>query len=311
MNRILGVGALFCCLLLVTAFGTHTLAATHTKKIYIGFLDDAREEMVNWKPGVAKDRVIRPAFEYNGSRWRNLDASSIPSQMIWTVAFDGKDFGEVKSAAVPIGGSSQNVQLKFLTLVQKILTPMAEIPSVGIPAEKYAPLGEGPTKGRRPLVVISEPNFRDPDDWRRLPQLPTNIARLVLAQFRHDFPIVDRCKEEEIVQRNWRFPASVLTFPIVYRSNKHSFLVKTDLNAGDCGYVDDPNDPLSNPWFFVSKDGTVRRIGSFMALLDAGDYNNSGGSELIFMVDQPEDREGFVLFDASLRKQATLLWSYH
>jgi hypothetical protein len=31
--------------------------------VYVGFLDDAREEMANWKPGVAQERFVRPAFE--------------------------------------------------------------------------------------------------------------------------------------------------------------------------------------------------------------------------------------------------------
>jgi hypothetical protein len=75
--------------------------------------------------------------------------------------------------------------------------------------------------------------------------------------------------------------------------------------------VDDPGDPLSEPWFFVSPNGTVRRIGSFMSLLDAGDYDNDGKSELVFFLSQGEDTDGFVLFDASLQKQASLTWHYH
>lgn len=311
MDRLLNAGALLSLLFLGTAFGTHASQTPHAEKIYIGILDDAREEMVNWKPGVAKDRLIRPAFEKNGSSWQSVAALCIPSHMTWTVAFDGKNIGRVEGQTVSTSGDSALRNSKYLTLVQRILTPSAAIPSVGAPSEDYAPMGMGPTKGRRPLVVISEPNFRDPDEWKRLSLLPQNIAALISAQFRRDFPHVDRCKEEEVVQHNWRFPDSALTFPVKYGSNRHSYLVETDLNAGDCGYVDDPNDPLSGPWFFVSENGSVHRIGSFMSLLDAGDYDNSGKSELIFSMNQPEDTEGFVLFDANLQKRASLLWSYH
>lgn len=83
------------------------------------------------------------------------------------------------------------------------------------------------------------------------------------------------------------------------------------LNAGDCGWVDQEDDPLSEPWFFVSENGTVRRIGSFMSLLDAGDYDNDGKSEVVFSLSQGENTDGFVLFDASFEKKTSLLWHYH
>lgn len=113
------------------------------------------------------------------------------------------------------------------------------------------------------------------------------------------------------MQNNWKFPDTSLSFPVTYASNEGTFLVESNLNAGDCGYVDDPNDAGSSPWFFVTADGHARRVGSFMSLLDAGDYDNEGRSKVIFILEQPEDTEGFVLFDADMHKEASLLWVYH
>lgn len=286
----------------LTACAQRSRVETH-EKVYVGFLDDAREEMLDWKPGVAPDRVIRPAFERTSTGWSEVNGSSLPSRMTWTIAFDGKNLGhvEVEGGADPIGG---------LTAFQKILTPMGHIPSVGQPSTSFAGLEGLTTKVRRPLVVVSEPYFRDPDGWKRS-IVPDQIAALVRKTFRHDYPHVDLCNDEKVVERNWKFPDTALTLPVAYSSNQRSFLIEADLNAGDCGYVDDPNDPLSMPWFLVSSDGVVKRIGSFMTLLDAGDYDNDGKSELIFFLSQPEDTDGFVLFDATLRKQAALLWTYH
>ena len=141
--------------------------------------------------------------------------------------------------------------------------------------------------------------------------MPDDIGSLVRAAFLREYPHVDRCKDEKIAEKNWNFPDSALALPIAYGSNKNSFLVEATLNAGDCGYVDDPDDPLSGPWFFVSPERAVRRIGSFMSLLDAGDYDSDGHSEVVFFLSLGENSEGFVLFDARFEKSVTFAWHYH
>jgi len=311
MPRLNCIWILLCAALFGQTAFTQTNEPASTEHVLIGVLDDAREEMVNWKPGVAGDRLIRPAFEKTKTGWRKVNPASIPAQINWIVAFDGRSLGPVASKAIPIGSKPKEGSSRYLTSVQAIVTPAADTPSVGAPSEKYSPLAAGPTKGRRPLVVVSKPYTSDPDGWKRLSQPPDAVADLLRKAFRNEFPHAYRCKEEEIVQHNWKFPDSSLSFPTTYASNKGSFLVESSLNAGDCGYVDDPNDPGSSPWFFVTADSSARRIGSFMSLLDAGDYDNDGKSEVIFILEQPEDTEGFVLFDADLHKDASLLWTYH
>jgi hypothetical protein len=311
MGRSFAARVSFCVIFLSALLCAQTSKTKCTSKIYVGILDDAREEMVNWKPGVAHERLIRPAFEKSCSGWHEITSESVPPDTTWTVAFDGREIGTVRGQAETTGSEPTERNSGYLTLVQKIPAAAGAIPSVGVPSEVYAPMAIGPTKGRRPLVVVSAQNFSDPDGWKRVPRSPAAIAKLVRLAFRRDFPQVVRCEGEEIVEKSWKFPDTSLSLPVAYASNKNSFLVETRLDSGDCGYVDDPNDPLSDPWFFVSADGNVRRIGSFMTLLDAGDYDNDGRSELVFMVNQPEDTDGFVLFDADLRKQGSLLWSYH
>jgi hypothetical protein len=278
-----------------------TSSGASSDRIYVGILDDAREEMVNWKPGVAQTRIVRPAFEKTGMGWKQVDASSLPARMNWTVTFDGRSLGSVDTQA----DSSE-----AFTLVQKILTPASAVPVIGSPSSQFAGImAAGPTKIRRPLIAVSKPYFHDPDGWKRT-KVPDEVAAMVRTAFRRDYSHVDRCKDEEVVERNWRFPDSALAFPVAYASNKHSFLLKASLNAGDCGWVDEEG-PLSEPWFFVSENGAVQRIGSFMSLLDAGDYDNDGKSEVVFLLSQGENTDGFVLFNARFEKQTSLLWHYH
>jgi hypothetical protein len=179
-------------------------------KLYLGFLDDAREEMVNWKPGVARQRVVRPAFEKTPSGWKQMNPSFVLPHMIWTIAFDGRNLGQVESQASPDGG---------LTAFQTILTSAAAVPYVGSPSEQFAGLMANPTKVRRPLVAVSKPYFQDPDGWKRA-KLSPEIGLLVRKAFRREYPHVDRCKDEDILERNWKFPDSALALPIAYASNK-------------------------------------------------------------------------------------------
>lgn len=302
MNKSLSVRILICTLLLEGTLGAQTLPLKPRDTVYLGFLDDAREEMVNWKPGVASKRVIRPAFERTASGWKEFDLLSMPLRLKWTIAFDGRNLGQVESQGNEGGG---------LTVFQTILTPAVAVPSIGSPSGQFAGLLQaGETKLRRPLVAVSKPYFRDPDGWKRA-RLPDEAGVLVRKAFRREYPHVFRCKDEEIAERNWSFPDSALTFPVVYGSNKGSFLVEASLKAGECGYVDDPDDPTSEPWFFVSHDRAVRRIGSFMTLLDAGDYDDDGQSEVVFFLSQGENTDGFVLYDATFAKPITLTWHYH
>jgi hypothetical protein len=312
MDTKLTASVSFSLLFLSAVVFAQTAAKSCSSTIYIGILDDAREQMRNWEPGVASQRLIRPAFEKNCTGWHDVTTGAIPADMVWTVAFDGRNLGEVRGHRQSTDNDLKKWCIDSLTFVQCIDTPFSSIPFVGTPSQQFAGLmADGPGKARRPLVLLSKPYVSDPDGWKRIPKPPDEIATLIHAAFRRDFPHVNRCKEEQVLQHNWKFPDSSLSLPVAYASNKNSFLVEASLNAGDCGYVDDPNDPLSDPWFYVSADGNVRRIGSFMSLLDAGDYDNDGRSELIFFLSQPEDTDGFVLFDADLHKQGSLLWSYH
>ena len=277
-------------------------AATVQGPVIVGFLDDDRMEMANWKPGISHIRLIRPAFEKNASGWHPVKPESLTPRMSWTVAFDGKKLGEIEG----------RLDSQPPSVTETVLTAPNLLPTVGTPSSAFAGLlAMGPTQIRRPLVLVSKPNFKDPDGWKRLKITPDEVVSAVRSAFRHDFQHVVRCKDEEVVERDWKFPDSSLRLVTVYGSAKHSFLVETELSAGNCGYVDDPNDPFSDPWFYVSENGVARRIGAFMTLLDAGDYDADGRSEVVFFLSQPEDTDGFVLFDATMHEQARLTWSYH
>lgn len=287
---------------------------TERERVYIGILDDAREAIWHGKVGVIDQRIVMPAFEKSGSEWRAV-TSFLPRDLKWTVAFDGKNLGQIESQMSPDEGNADQINSSFSRAKQTILTPIADVPTVGKTSQEFTGVSSllGLTAVRRPLVVVSEPYYSDPDHWKRT-RLPEEIARLVREGFRKQYPHVDRCEQERIAESDWKFPDSALVLAAAYSSNKNSFLVAVSLSAGDCGWGGRPDDPLDsfvNQWFFVDADRSVRRIGGFEELLDAGDYDNDGSSELIFFSTRSENSDAYDLIYGNFRKTVDLEIGYH
>jgi len=55
------------------ALSAQTSSDNTNGRVYIGVLDDAREEMIDWKAGVAQQRIIRPAFEKAAMAYQQFD----------------------------------------------------------------------------------------------------------------------------------------------------------------------------------------------------------------------------------------------
>jgi hypothetical protein len=288
-------------------------SSTDEEKVYVGILDDAREEAWHGKTGAIERRIVMPAFEKSHSEWRAV-TSFLPRDMKWTVAFDGKNLGQVESQASSDEGNADQINSGTSRAKQSISTAAAYVPTVGKPSKEFTGISSlfGLTAVRRPLVVVSEPNYSDPDHWKRT-RLPEEIVRLVREGFRRQYPHVDRCEEERIVEHDWQFPDSALSLSSAYASNKNSFLIAVSLNAGDCGWggrPDDPSDAFVHQWFYVAADRSIRRIGGFDELLDAGDYDHDGSSELIFFSTRSENSDAYDLLYDNFRKRVDLVIGY-
>lgn len=302
---VLAAGLLFCFSALI-ARGQEPSGTN--QKVHVGFIEDDQRGRTDWAPGVSAKRIIKPAFERTSSGWQEV--VHVNQKMTWTIAFDGRKLGEVQSQ--PDQEEQQSETSGPYVGVQSILGPIQALPAIGEPSQKFAGvLAVGPGKVRRPLVVISSSNFTDPDTWKRT-KANTQLTELVRTAFRQDFPHVDNCAPNEgPVIHDYKFPDSDLDLTAKYGSNKGSFLVQVHLKHSGCGYINNPNDPFVSQWFFVASDSSVRRLGGFMELLDAGDYDADGKSEVIFFLHQPEDTDGYVLFYDDFHQRIASTWEYH
>jgi hypothetical protein len=279
--------------------------------VYVGILDDAREDLRGEKTEAVERRLVMPAFDQRNGEWRPITHFGI-RRLKWTVAFDGKNLGEVESQASSDEGDQINSQGSRAK--QMIVTLADKVPVVGKPSEEFAGVSSlfGLKNVHRPLVVVSKPYYRDPEGWKRT-QPQEQVRRVIREAFRKQFPHVDRCKDEQIAERDWKFPDTALQFSHAYASNKNSFIVAVRLDAGDCGWGGNPEDPTDafvNQWFLVASDHSVRRIGGFDFLLDAGDYDNAGRSVFIFFSVRSENSDVYDLLYDNFQKKAELEVGY-
>jgi len=80
----------------------------------------------------------------------------------------------------------------------------------------------------------------------------------------------------------------------------------------DPGKKDEDYGPGEAPvlfWFYVNgKD--IRLIGQSLELIDAGDYDHDGHSEVVFHK-SGYNYDGYILVFDDMRKQIEFGWSYH
>ena len=174
MKYLMSLIALGCILLIDVVICGQRLPGEPSHHVIAALLDDASEEIVVPAAGEVRHRIIRPAFERTPSGWQQADGLTLPTRMKWTIAFDGKNLGQVQSQAT----SGWD-----FTAYQMILTPAAAVPTVGSPSEDFAGIvGYLDTKFRRPLVAVSKPYYQDPDGWKRI-RLPDEVGALVRKAF--------------------------------------------------------------------------------------------------------------------------------
>ena len=269
------------------------------------------EELPGVYSGEQNFRGVRVAFQKNNHHWQALPSkcpdqnclrtisSKYPLETNWTISFDGKKLGQ-------IAGRTPK-EFKFYSHVglQEIMSGNA-IPTVGKKSTEYG--GFTDASVYRPLVANSHPYFEDPEMWKPS-QPPTDLVRLLRRQFRRKFPIVSNCADpNENTAKAWPYTDDDIKIVKAYSSKNRWTVARLRLEEYRC---DGPaDDPFIDQWFAISPAKEIKFLDQGMWLVDAGDYDNDGRSELLFSIDR-YNKGGYELFYDDFRQKATFQYGFH
>ena len=276
--------------------------------MFLGML----EEIPGHYVGQSASRGVRVLFRKDGSGWRPFPSdcadqaclrsitSMYPQTVEWNIGFSGRSLGHLKASTPGDFGFYSDIGL------QRITTG-ASVPNIGGRRKSYG--GFLGTPVLRPLVANSLPRFSDPDSWHPAKASDAVSAELRL-QFRRRFPTALNCvhPNDGGTPGPWKYRDADIRLARFYASDKGWSVAQVLLWGYRC---DAPaGDEFIDQWFAVAPDGKVRYLGAGMWLVDAGDYDNDGRSEVIFSIDR-YNRGGYELFYDGFRRHATFEFGYH
>ncbi|MGA9069012.1 MAG: hypothetical protein WB424_02080 [Terracidiphilus sp.] len=284
----------------------HPGASAQVHPTLVGILEDNPGHYA----GNPHYRDVRVVFRKEGTRWFAFPnncpdqdclktiAAKFPTQVNWTISFDGKQVGQVESRTPPSFDF-------YATVGQQVIVGTSDVPTVGKPSADFSGFQDEPVL--RPLVAVSKPNYSDPEHWK--PARPTpEIIAAVRQSYLSRFPKIANCIARTTGRENSRTASlgEAISVQKLYGSNRNWFLVEAQSRYCDGGAISE----FSSRWFVINPERQVKYLGSSMWLVDAGDYDNDGKSEVVFSIDD-YDRGGYKLFYDDFSRSAIFEFGYH
>ena len=257
----------------------------------VGFLEYNR---LDAEAGASSPKAtITAAFKHDGKHWERADAAQATH---WTVAFDGKRVGDLQSS--PAGRFEIDADANL-----GLPDDGEKLPKVGKSTREFAGGHNAPVL--RPLVLLSEGNFRDPQQWKVKKASATSS---LLARFRKDTAHVHNCSGKDGTPSAFHFTDRQVGVVKSYQANNGARLVglQLDTRLSKCPGAKDRE--WRTHWYLVPHKGDVVSLGDSLVPLDAGDYDGDGQSEFVFSIQRP-DEDGYALFYDGMRKHVEYTWS--
>jgi hypothetical protein len=274
------------------------------------------EEIAGRYEGQSDFRGVRILFQKIGGEWQSFPSSchdevclqaitsKYPRAVTWNIALSGRGLGQVTGQTPKAFATYADIGLQ--EIISKSL-----VPSVGQRSEEYR--GFTQSSVLRPLIANSQPFFKDPDAWKPARVTAENLRALRL-QFRRRFPKVSSCANQgDETGKPWAYRDADIKIVKAYSSSRGWMVAQVLLVGNRC--LEPPNDgsfadAFENQWFVRSPRGQISFLGQGMVLVDAGDYDKDGRSELMFFK-SGYNRDGYELFYDDFKRRVAFQFSYH
>lgn len=284
-------------LLAVLVPSASALGDGRDRRALVGVAEDAILD----REGYPHQTVVHVAFERKDGEWGPVGEP--PSRLNWTACFAGREVGSVASRS-PENPPEASRRRKAHEPV-----PGSHVPFVGKPSAAFAGWMGGEV--HRPLVVTTGHGCRDPEHWRPSAP-PQGVLKRLVSELRKVTKDIYDCGPAGD-HGPYSFPDGDIVTLTSHVSDSSSRIVSLSVRvpadlAERCGVTSGSGwEPHT---FVVLPDGQIRHLGSGLTLLDAGDYDGDGYSELVFFVAR-YDAGGYALFRGNLPRLVSYEWNYH
>ncbi len=270
------------------------------------------EEVPGLSSGDENFRAVRVLFQKTADGWQAFPSNcpdqqclktitaKFPPKTTWTIALDGKSLGTVSAETPADFGYYSQIGLQRVTNT-------SPVPTIGEPTTEFGATVDQPLL--RPLVAVSAPNFNDPDNWKLHELSPEQLA-LVRREFRQRFRKLCRLSQDETKVEPRPYTDSEIEAVKAYASNSNWVLVHLHIDDAIACNENEAGFQMLDPWFAISPTKSPSYVGAGLVLVDAGDYDNSGHSQLLFAM-SGYNLGGYILYFENFSHHATFAYSYH
>jgi hypothetical protein len=259
------------------------------------------ESQGSYQLGVLEDAQVpvRPLFQSDGTDWRPITPDcpdndcfqpkpKHAAQITWTLSPNGNAPGQT------LAGSKRPDSEPYASLENPgpLGTAKPQIATLMVTGQRPAPV-------LRPILASSHGFVSDPDRWT-VSEVSPEVLVAVRSEFRKSYPTVSVCGSAPLTAKPYTDDSIKLVR--TYASKYYWHVVETSVDA--CASYDDREVPLRSQWFLVNGANQAEYIGADFWLVGAGDYDNDGSSEVVFMVTR-DHRTRYELFYDDFRGHVT------